>query len=69
VDETLQMLNVYTDFAVNEAAIPVIPRQIRRREVCWRGHNVFTEAMMGDQKPCSSVLPIFWGRILRRLLR
>jgi len=25
VDETLQMLNVYTDFAVNEAAIPVIP--------------------------------------------
>ena len=37
--ETRQMLDIYTDFAVNDAAIPVIPREeIGRREICGRGH-------------------------------
>jgi prolyl-tRNA synthetase len=41
-EETLRMLEVYTDFAVNEAAVPVIPGvQDRKREVCRRDplHN------------------------------
>jgi prolyl-tRNA synthetase len=47
VEETLRMLGVYADFAVNEAAIPVIPgheertREVRRRggQLHHRGHD------------------------------
>ena len=37
-EETLRMLDVYADFAVNEAAVPVIKgSEIAYREICGRG--------------------------------
>lgn len=53
--ETRRMLDVYTDFALNEAAIPVVPGRKSEREkfagaVCTYG----IEAMMGDTKALQS---------------
>ena len=45
------MLDIYTDFAVNEAAIPVIPgRKSDVRALCRRRQTYSIEAMMGDGK-------------------
>jgi prolyl-tRNA synthetase len=47
--ETRQMLDVYTDFAVNEAAIPVIPGEKSVMERFAGADRTLTiEAMMGD---------------------
>ncbi len=49
--ETRQMLDVYTDFAVNEAALPVIPgikSELERFAGADRTYSI--EAMMGDGK-------------------
>ena len=47
--ETRQMLDVYTDFAVNEAAVPVIPGEKSRLERFAGADRTFSiEAMMGD---------------------
>ena len=49
--ETLQMLDVYTDFAINEAAVPVIPGCISDSEKFAGAVLSYTiEAMMGDKK-------------------
>ncbi len=49
--ETKQMLDVYTDFAVNEAAVPVIPGEKSEGERFAGADSTFTiEAMMGDYK-------------------
>ncbi len=49
--ETLQMLNVYTDFARNEAAVPVIPgRKSDSEKFAGADVTYALEAMMGDTK-------------------
>ncbi|MDZ4671474.1 MAG: proline--tRNA ligase [Phototrophicales bacterium] len=53
--ETLQMLDVYTDFAVNEAAIPVVKGQKSEIEKFAGALRTYTiEAMMGDKKALQS---------------
>lgn len=48
-EETLRMLGVYTDFAENEAAVPVIPGKKSRLETfAGADHSYTIEAMMGD---------------------
>ena len=49
--ETRQMLDIYTDFAVNDAAIPVIPGRKSDSERFAGADETFSiEAMMGDGK-------------------
>jgi len=49
--ETRQMLDVYTDFAVNEAAVPVIPgRKSASERFAGADQTYSIEAMMGDGK-------------------
>ena len=49
--ETRQMLDIYTDFAVNEAAIPVIPGSKSASERFAGAEQTYAiEAMMGDGK-------------------
>jgi len=53
--ETRQMLDIYTDFAVNEAAIPVIPGRKSLSERFAGADQTFSiEAMMGDKKALQS---------------
>jgi len=53
--ETRQMLDVYTDFAVNVAAVPVIPGQKSDSEKFAGAVRSYTiEAMMGDTKALQS---------------
>ncbi len=53
--ETRQMLDVYTDFAVNEAAIPVIPGIKSDAERFAGADKTYSiEAMMGDGKALQS---------------
>jgi len=53
--ETKQMLDVYTDFAMNEAAIPVIPGEKSSGERFAGADRTFTiEAMMGDCRALQS---------------
>jgi len=63
VDETLQMLNVYTDFAVNEAAIPVIPGVKSDAEKFAGADTTYSlEAMMGDLKALQFCTSHFLGQ-------
>src|SRR5262247_1048239 len=49
--ETRQMLDVYTDFAINEAAIPVIPGvKSQAEKFAGAVHSYTIEAMMGDKR-------------------
>jgi prolyl-tRNA synthetase len=49
--ETRQMLDVYTDFAINEAAVPVIPgRKTESERFAGADQTYSIEAMMGDGK-------------------
>jgi prolyl-tRNA synthetase len=49
--ETRQMLDIYTDFAVNEAAVPVIPgRKSPSERFAGADRTYSIEAMMGDGK-------------------
>src|ERR1700690_3537548 len=49
--ETRQMLDIYTDFAVNEAAVPVIPgRKSSSERFAGADATYSIEAMMGDGK-------------------
>jgi prolyl-tRNA synthetase len=51
MEETRQMLDVYTDFAVNDAAIPVIPGKKSDAEKFAGAEITYSiEAMMGDGK-------------------
>ena len=50
-EETLRILGIYTDFAVNEAAIPVIPGRKSDSEKFPGALTSYTiEAMMGDKR-------------------
>jgi prolyl-tRNA synthetase len=53
--EARQMLDVYTDFAVNEAALPVIPGEKSAAERFAGADRTYTiEAMMGDGRALQS---------------
>jgi len=53
--ETMQMLDIYTDFAVNDAAIPVIPgRKSLSERFAGADQTYSIEAMMGDRKALQS---------------
>lgn len=54
-EETRRMLDVYTDFALNEAAVPVIPGMKSATEKFAGAARSYTiEAMMGDTKALQS---------------
>jgi prolyl-tRNA synthetase len=62
-DETRQMLDVYTDFAVNDAAIPVIPGKKSDAEKFAGADITYSiEAMMGDGKALQSGTSHFLGQ-------
>ncbi len=61
--ETKQMLDVYMDFAVNEAAIPVIPGEKSPIErFAGADQTLCIEAMMGDCKALQSATSHFLGQ-------
>ncbi len=61
--ETRQMLDVYHDFAVNEAAVPGIPGEKSERERFAGADNTFTiEAMMGDGRALQACTSHFLGQ-------
>jgi prolyl-tRNA synthetase len=61
--ETRQMLDVYADFAVNDAAIPVIPGRKSEAEKFAGAHTTYAiEAMMGDGKALQSGTSHFLGQ-------
>jgi prolyl-tRNA synthetase len=63
VEETKQMLDVYTDFAVNEAAIPVIPGAKSDAEKFAGADITYSiEAMMGDGKALQAGTSHFLGQ-------
>lgn len=63
LEETLRMLDVYTDFAANEAAIPVIPGRKSEREKFAGAVTSYTiEAMMKDGKALQSGTSHFLGQ-------
>jgi prolyl-tRNA synthetase len=62
-DETLQMLDTYTDFAVNDAAIPVIPGKKSDAEKFAGADTTYSlEAMMGDRKALQFCTSHFLGQ-------
>lgn len=63
IEETLRMLDVYADFAMNEAAIPVIPGRKSDTEKFAGAINSYTiEAMMGDRKALQSGTSHYMGQ-------
>ena len=62
-EETIRMLNVYTDFAINEAAVPVIPG-IKSPTEKFAGAVMSTtiEAMMRDTRALQSGTSHFLGQ-------
>lgn len=54
-EETIRMLNQYADFAINEAAVPVIPgRKSAAEKFAGAQHSYTIEAMMGDTRALQS---------------
>lgn len=65
--ETRQMLDIYTDFAVNDAAIPVIPGRKSDAEKFAGAETTYSiEAMMGDGKALQSGTSHFLGQNFAR---
>ena len=61
--ETLKMLDVYTDFATADAAIPVIPgRKSESEKFAGAVRSYSIEAMMGDKKALQSGTSHFLGQ-------
>ena len=61
--ETRQMLDVYVDFAVNKAAVPVIPGEKSEAERFAGAVQTYTiEAMMGDGKALQSATSHYMGQ-------
>ena len=61
--ETLQMLDVYTDFAVSDAAMPVIAgRKSNKEKFAGAVRSYTIEAMMGDKKALQSGTSHFLGQ-------
>ncbi|HEY65775.1 MAG TPA: proline--tRNA ligase [Caldilineae bacterium] len=67
LEETLRILNVYTDFAVKEAAIPVIPGKKSEREKFAGAVESYTiEAMMGNGWALQAATSHFLGQNFAR---
>jgi len=63
IEETLRMLDVYTDFAANEAAIPVIPgRKSESEKFAGAVASYTIEAMMKDGKALQAGTSHFLGQ-------
>lgn len=63
VEETERMLNVYADFATNEAAVPVLPGQKSESEKFAGAKATYSiEAMMKDTKALQSGTSHFLGQ-------
>jgi prolyl-tRNA synthetase len=63
IAETSQMLDVYADFAINDAAIPVIKgRKSEREKFAGAVHTLTIEAMMRDGKALQSGTSHFLGQ-------
>src|SRR6266536_4745760 len=61
--ETRQMLDIYADFAINDAAIPVIPGKKSEAEKFAGAHTTYAiEAMMGDGKALQAGTSHFLGQ-------
>src|SRR2546423_4639909 len=61
--ETRQMLDIYTDFAVNDAAVPVIPRPKSDAEKIAGADTTYSlETMMGDRKALQFCTSHFLGQ-------
>ena len=61
--ETMQMLDIYEDFAVNEAALPVIKGQKSEREKFAGAVSTYSiEAMMGDRRALQAGTSHFFGQ-------
>src|SRR5438445_6616176 len=61
--ETRQMLDIYTDFAVNDAAVPVIPGKKSDAEKFAGADTTYSlEAMMGDRKALQFCTSHFLGQ-------
>lgn len=67
LEETYQMLDVYADFAINDAAIPVI-KGIKSDTEKFAGAKMSTsiEAMMGDKRALQSGTSHFFGENFAR---
>jgi prolyl-tRNA synthetase len=62
-EETLRMLEVYADFAVKEAAVPVVPGRKTESEKFSGAVNSYTiEAMMGDTRALQAGTSHFLGQ-------
>ncbi len=62
-EETRRMLDVYTDFAVNEAAVPVIPgRKSESEKFSGAIDSYSIEAMMGDTRALQAGTSHFLGQ-------
>lgn len=54
-EETMRMLDIYADFAINEAGVPVIPgRKSETEKFAGAVHSYTIEAMMGDTRALQS---------------
>ena len=63
VEETIRMLDTYADFAINEAAVPVIPGRKSQAEKFAGAVNSYTiEAMMRDTRALQSGTSHFLGQ-------
>jgi prolyl-tRNA synthetase len=61
--ETRQMLDIYADFAMNDAAIPVIPgKKSDAEKFAGADHTFSIEAMMGDGKALQAGTSHFLGQ-------
>lgn len=61
--ETRQMLDVYTDFAIHEAAVPVVPgRKSDAEKFAGAVRSYTIEAMMGDTRALQSGTSHFLGQ-------
>ncbi len=66
-EETLRMLDIYTEFAVEDAAIPVIPGRKSKSETFAGAVTSYTiEAMMGDYKALQAGTSHFLGENFAR---
>ena len=62
-EETRRMLEVYTDFAVNDAAVPVVPGMKSEKEKFAGAVRSYTiEAMMGDTRALQAGTSHFLGQ-------
>jgi prolyl-tRNA synthetase len=67
LDRTIQMLEVYADFALNEAAIPVVTGEKSELERFAGADRTFTiEAMMRDGRALQSATSHFFGQKFAR---